>query len=205
MLDDVLVATDDDRIYEHVAGFGQVVMTDKAHPNGTSRCLEAFETINQQGKYNDQDAVINIQGDEPFIDPNQVCQVAKALQDPDKQIISLRKAMGETEDALNPDLVKVVCDQHGKALYFSRSPIPYYSRHGTNDRSELEVIHYKHIGLYGFRVKTLKEIQSLPPGKLEILESLEQLKWLENGYQIHLEETTGKNISVDTPEDLEKL
>ncbi len=205
LLDDIVVATDDDRIFEHVAGFGKVVMTDNKHPNGTSRCLEAFQIINQEGTYTDQDSLINIQGDEPFIDPGQIEQIAHALKDLKKQIISLRMPLTNKEDSLNPDLVKVVCDVSGKALYFSRSPIPYYSRHGTHIRSDLEVIHYKHVGLYGFRIETLKKITTLPAGQLEIAESLEQLKWMEHGYEIFLEETTQHTIAVDTPEDLENI
>ena len=198
-LSQVIVATDDQRIFDHVKGFnGKVMMTSTAHNTGTDRCAEVLS------KLEGVDVVINIQGDEPFIDPEQIDQVAELFAEEQVEIGSLIKKIEDEQDLNSNTVVKVVRSRSGKALYFSRSIIPYISgvdqkiwlKHGT---------FYKHIGLYGYRSQVLESISQLPQTALEISESLEQLRWLENGYSIQLAETQHESNSVDTPEDLDRL
>lgn len=202
-LKEVLVATDDQRIFDHVSAFGKAVMTSSDHPSGTNRCQEALTLVNSGGQYTDNDIVVNIQGDEPFIEPAQIQQLVNGFSDPGRHIISLMKEIRSQTDLRNPNMVKVVCDHSGNALYFSRSPIPFIR--GASTASTAPNTHFRHLGMYGYRIKTLKEIVALPPGKLEQIESLEQLRWLEYGYSIFMEITELENISIDTPEDLEKI
>ncbi len=202
-LNEVLVATDDQRIYDHVSAFGKAVMTSADHPSGTDRCLEALEEFNSGKKYTGNDIVVNIQGDEPFIDPAQIQQLISGFSDPGRHIISLMKGIRSQTDIHNPNVVKVVCDHSGNALYFSRSPIPFI-RGGSSVTTPKNTF-FKHLGMYGYRIRTLEEIVALPAGKLEQLESLEQLRWLESGYKIYMEVTELENVSIDTPEDLEKI
>ncbi len=204
LLNEVVVATDDDRIYEHVHSFGRVVMTSTLHRSGTDRCLEAFNIINKQNAYSDEDGLINIQGDEPFVDPGQIAQLAGMLQDPTKKIVSLVKKISSPEAFNNPNVVKVVRSLNGKALYFSRTAIPYL-RNDAMPAEHLPDHAYKHIGLYGFRISTLKKIAAMKAGALERTESLEQLRWMENGIDIYLSETFSESIAIDTPEDLKKI
>jgi 3-deoxy-manno-octulosonate cytidylyltransferase (CMP-KDO synthetase) len=188
----LVVATDDQRIYDHVAGFGGTVcMTSADHVSGTDRCFEALSK--QKEKY---DYVINIQGDEPFISPKQIDLVA-GLLDGDTQLATLAKKITEQEQISNPNVVKLVKSIHGEALYFSRSTIPYIRNAGNHT-------FYKHIGMYAYRADILEKITKLPVSDLEKAESLEQLRWLENGYRIKVAETNEETIGVDTPEDLEK-
>lgn len=190
----VYVATDDERIAEVVKQFGgNVVLTDPAHQSGTDRCAEVLAKLNQEA-----DVIINIQGDEPFIDPKQIQLVADCFADKSVSVASLIKKLDKESDVQNPNMVKAVMDVHGNALFFSRSPIPY------RRNPEAEITYYKHIGIYGYRASVLMQITQLPQSKLEKAESLEQLRWLENGYQIRLKETQLEALSVDTPDDLKR-
>ncbi len=201
---DVIIATDDQRIVDNALTFGgEVVLTSKSHLNGTSRCHEVLELKNSQrpGFY---DAVINIQGDEPFIDPGQIDQVCNILINRKAAIATLAKKIEETEDLFNPNIVKVVFDKKQKALYFSRSPIPFVQSQPKEDWLK-HATFYKHIGIYGFSTDILKKIVMLKVGKYEHLESLEQLRWLENGIDITVDITEFESVGIDSPEDLQKL
>lgn len=203
-LEKVIVATDDERIFRHVIALGhQAVMTSTEHQTGTERCLEAMLTWNKSQE-SPADAVVNIQGDEPFIRPEQISMVASLLNQPDAGIVTLARLINTTEDIFNPNLVKVVFGKNMDALYFSRAPIPYLQ--GVEDvlwhKSSL---HYKHIGIYGYLSDALKNICRLPAGILEVSESLEQLRWLQHGHRIRVGITEFDSISVDTPEDLLKI
>ncbi|MES2560096.1 MAG: 3-deoxy-manno-octulosonate cytidylyltransferase [Bacteroidota bacterium] len=193
-LSDVIVATDDERIVEHVQTFGgKVLMTGNHHQSGTDRCAEV--TLSYKGGC---DAVINIQGDEPFINPEQINALASAFQLPHTQLASMKKKLTHESDIQNPNMVKVVSNHAGDAIYFSRSPIPY------RRNPEASITYYKHIGIYGYRKETLLEITQLPLGNLELAENLEQLRWIEKGYRITLVETAMDNIAIDTPEDVKQ-
>lgn len=197
---DVLVATDDKRIYEAVQGFGgNAVYTDAAHPSGTDRCFEAYQKSGLNC-----DVILNVQGDEPFIEPGQITQVAELFKKSEVNIGTLVKKINDPVELRDPNKVKAVIDVHGKALYFSRQPVPYL-RNDQGDNGTEKHTYFKHIGLYGFRSEILSEIVKLPVSDLERAESLEQLRWLENGFSIHTTVTAEEAISVDTPEDLEKL
>lgn len=204
VLDEVWVATDDERIQKEVVSFGgKVVMTSDKHKSGTDRCLEASQKIG-----GDFDVIINIQGDEPFIQPSQIESLKTCfLNYPEIKLATLIKKITEkdgVESLINPNSPKVVIDSRGRALYFSRSVIPFIR--GLELDSWLKNgLFYKHIGIYGYKKETLQEIATLPQSNLEKLESLEQLRWIENGYQIQTAITDFENIAVDTPEDLEKI
>ncbi len=201
-LDDVYVATDDMRIADAVRDFGgRVVMTSADHRSGTDRCYEAYCNVGS-----DADVVINIQGDEPFIDPAQIAELKKCFDFPDTKIATLvRKFDPELGwDALfDPNRPKVTFDSKMNALYFSRSIIPYVRNHQWE-----EWIHsaefYTHVGMYAYTAATLSEITKLPQSSLELAESLEQLRWLQNGYKIRVGVTASPTIGIDTPEDLER-
>lgn len=196
----VLVATDDKRIFTHVQSFGgQVIMTKNSHQSGTDRCAEvAFN-------FQDMEAIINIQGDEPFINPQQIDQVAIQLkQNTALNIATLAKRITDSTQLFSPNIVKVVFNQSHVANYFSRSPIPYLRGIDQNDWIA-QGLFYKHIGLYGYRRQTLLAITQLPESRLEKAESLEQLRWLENGYQIGIGLTDIETVGIDTPADLEKV
>lgn len=201
-LNEVVVATDDSRIFDHVTAFGgKVMMTSTHHRTGTDRCREVLQQLEEQGK--SFDIVINIQGDEPFIDPEQINAVANCFADSQVQIATLRKALTGADELFSPNIIKVVCNQQGKALYFSRAPIPYIR--GKQEEEWIgEQIFYKHIGIYAFRAQTLHAISALAPSRLELAESLEQLRWLEQGFSIQVETTLSESHSIDTPEDLKK-
>lgn len=202
VLDDAVVATDDRRIYDAVLAFGgKAEMTSTEHRSGTDRCWEAY--CKQGGAY---DVVVNVQGDEPFIRPAQLEALKRCFDDPETQIATLVKPFAEKDglEALeNPNSPKVVLDGWSRALYFSRSVIPYLR--GV-DRAEWLRRHtyYKHIGIYAFRTEVLREVTSLPQSPLELAESLEQLRWLENGYRIGVGVTNFDTVGIDTPEDLER-
>jgi 3-deoxy-manno-octulosonate cytidylyltransferase (CMP-KDO synthetase) len=202
VLDDVYVATDSRRIFEAVKAFGgKVIMTSKKHQSGTDRCYEAFTKVGKR-----HDVVINIQGDEPFIKPSQIKLIQSCFDDTETQIATLVKAYDSSVgyDVLSPkDTVKVVINKNRQALYFSRSIIPCVINH---DFTKWTTVHtyYKHIGLYAYKADVLKEIASLPQSGLEKAESLEQLRWLENGYVIKVGITDEETIGIDTPEDLRK-
>lgn len=202
-LDAVCVATDDQRIVDAVNHFGgNVVMTSPDHKSGTDRCYEAYTKIE-----GDFDVVVNIQGDEPFIHADQIKIVKDCFVDETVDIATLVKAFKRTDNVqdtlFNANSPKVVLNKKNEAMYFSRSPIPFIR--GAASESWLETQpFYKHIGLYAYRVNVLKEITYLEQTPLELAESLEQLRWLENGYKIKVGVTQRETIGIDTPEDLEK-
>lgn len=195
----VVVATDDVLIHDHVRSFGgQVVMTAAFHQSGTDRCAEVALA------YPEMDAYINIQGDEPMLDPLQIDQLAACFTDPQTEIATLVKKITDVSDLENANVVKVVRDTLGQAIYFSRSPIPFLRGFAKTDWLEKQD-YFKHIGLYGYRSDILSRISTLHPSFLELSESLEQLRWLENRIRITLRETLIETQAIDTPEDLEKL
>lgn len=201
-LETVYVATDDRRIYDAVCEFGgKVIMTASTHMSGTDRCAEAADHIRSQNYM--VDVVINIQGDEPFIRPDQISLLASCFDDEQVNIATLVRKTQPGEDIFEPNQVKAVLDKNGYALYFSRAAIPYQRGVDVKEWSSKHT-YYKHIGLYAYRYETLKKITMLPQGSLEIAESLEQNRWLENGYSIKTALTAWENIGIDTPEDLEK-
>jgi 3-deoxy-manno-octulosonate cytidylyltransferase (CMP-KDO synthetase) len=199
------VATDDQRIYDHVKGFGgSVFMTSSDHPSGTDRIGEVIEQIRKTSPDEQYDLVINIQGDEPFLDPSQLELLIHCFAEPGIDIGTLRKVITEATELSDPNVVKVVTDNQQNALYFSRSTIPFY-RQFEKETWLLEGKHFKHIGLYIYRTDVLEQIIRLEPGQLEKAESLEQLRWLENGFRIKVLETNLDTIAIDTPEDLLKF
>jgi 3-deoxy-manno-octulosonate cytidylyltransferase (CMP-KDO synthetase) len=201
----VVVATDDVRIADHVKEFnGNVIMTSTDHRSGTDRCNEALKHLLNHNPDQHYDIVVNIQGDEPFIDPSQINAVTECFRDPDVDIATLARRIDSAEELFNPNAVKVVTGIKKQALYFSRSTIPFI-RNTPQDEWITNGNFLKHLGLYAYRSEVLKAIAVLPPGKLENLESLEQLRWLENGYRISVELTDKEGVSIDTPEDLAKL
>jgi 3-deoxy-manno-octulosonate cytidylyltransferase (CMP-KDO synthetase) len=202
-LDIVWVATDDKRIFDAVTDFGgKAIMTSPNHLSGTDRCAEAVTKINNEtGKK--IDIVINIQGDEPFINPEQIKLVMNCFTDKTVELATLVRKVEPGEDVFNPNQPKVILNTKGDAIYFSRAAIPYIRDTEKTEWSKNHVF-YKHIGLYAYRSETLKKITSLARSLLEISESLEQNRWIENGYRIRTAETTWESISIDTPEDLEK-
>ena len=202
VLDRVCVATDDERIFNAVQSFGgQVVMTSERHRSGTDRCFEAYTNLG-----GGEDVVINIQGDEPFIKPEQIESLIACFDSPQTQIATLVRPFEATEgyEALaNPNSPKVVMNERHEALYFSRSIIPYLR--GVEPEQWLSRhVYYKHIGMYGYRADVLGEITRLPQSSLELAESLEQLRWLQNGYTVKVGITTQETIGIDTPADLQK-
>jgi len=199
----VIVATDDNRILEHVKAFGgRVMLTSENHASGTDRIAEVVDLLAERGeKY---EIAINIQGDEPFIQPAQITKVVDIFQNPEAEIGTLIKLIDKSEDIFNQNIVKVVTNAQGKALYFSRSPIPFV-RNMISDNWLHDNEFYKHIGIYGYRTATLREISQLPPSPPEKAESLEQLRWLYNGYSIFTRVTDIETIGIDTPDDLSKL
>lgn len=201
-LDYVFVATDDQRIHDAVTGFGgRAIMTSTEHRSGTDRCAEAATKIRAMGL--NPDVVINIQGDEPFIRPEQISLLAECFTDDEVKIATLVRKVRSDEDLFNPNQPKVIIDKNGYALYFSRSVIPFLRDAEKQDWAAKHT-YYKHIGLYAYRTDILNEITVLPQGSLELAESLEQNRWLENGYRIKTALTVWENIGIDTPEDLEK-
>ena len=198
-LDAVVVATDDMRIADEVLKFGgQYVLTDPNHRSGTDRCREALYMV--EGQY---DAVVNIQGDEPFIDPAQINQVIELIGRDDTQLASLAKRIEDEDELFSPNVVKVVMDKQGNALYFSRNPIPFM-RNLDRDKWLQKGEFYKHIGLYAYKTETLCQIAEMQSTALEMAESLEQLRWLENGLRIRMGITQLESLSIDTQEDYEK-
>ncbi|MCT4674368.1 MAG: 3-deoxy-manno-octulosonate cytidylyltransferase [Prolixibacteraceae bacterium] len=200
---EVWVATDDQRIYKHVENFGgNVVMTREDHPSGTDRIAEALAKV-ELLKKTTFDVVINIQGDEPFILPEQVESLKNAFHNEAIHIATLANPLQSYEEVADPNQVKVIFSPSGKAIYFSRSPIPFVR--GVDSEKWIENCNFwGHIGMYGYRAEVLKEITKLAPSFLEKSESLEQLRWLENDYHIHVATTNHKGMGIDTPEDLEK-
>lgn len=196
-LSKVVVATDDIRIADTVRSFGGVcLMTGDGHASGTDRCAEAL--LLSGGRY---DAVVNIQGDEPFIRPGQISHLCQLISEGGVEIATLVREIHDPAELNNPNLPKVVIGAHGRALYFSRQAIPYFKGCPPEEWCEHHMF-YKHLGIYAYRSDVLQKITALSPGKLEQAESLEQLRWLENGYSIRTGITDSETIAVDTPDDL---
>lgn len=199
VIEDVYVATDDQRIYDAVEKFGgKVVMTSPNHRSGTDRIEEALQHIG--GNW---DVVLNVQGDEPFIQPSQIETLCTCFDEPQTEIATLGKPFSSMEAVENPNSPKIVVDNKGFALYFSRSIIPFVR---GIDKSDW-LTHYpflKHLGIYAYRTEVLKQVTQLPQSSLELAESLEQLRWLQNGFRIKVGTTNIETIGIDTPEDLRK-
>lgn len=199
VLEEAYVATDDERILQVVEQFGgRAVMTRADHKSGTDRIEEAAEKIGT-----DADVIINVQGDEPFIQPSQIETLMRLFDNPTTQIGTLGKRFDSIETTLNPNSPKIVTDLQGFALYFSRSIIPFVR--GKEQTEWLKSYPFlKHLGLYAYRREVLHEVTQLPQSPLELAESLEQLRWLENGYRIRVGLTDVETVGIDTPEDLER-
>ena len=200
LLSEVIIATDDDRIFSQAGEFGaKVIMTSPNHQSGTDRCCEVMAKLNE-----DYDIVVNIQGDEPFIDPEQIQQVIQCFNDENTEIATLVKLITSKEELFNHNIPKVLLDDDDFAIYFSRRALPYIQH---VDKSEwLENFNfYKHIGMYAYRTDILREISKLKPSRLEKAEGLEQLRWMESGYKIKTAITEIEAIAIDSPEDIDRL
>ena len=195
-----VVATDDERIAEAVKGFGgRAVMTASTHRSGTDRCGEVVRKLREEGQA--FDVAINVQGDEPFVRQEQLRSLVDCFADGEVQIATLKTAIHSTAELMSPNNVKVVCDLRGRALYFSRQPLPHVR--GVEPEQWMEHHPYfKHVGIYAFRTETLEALVRMQQSPLELCESLEQLRWLENGYEIQVKETAVANIGIDTPADV---
>ncbi|MBB3187495.1 3-deoxy-manno-octulosonate cytidylyltransferase (CMP-KDO synthetase) [Microbacter margulisiae] len=201
-LDRVVVATDDNRIFDAVKAFrGEAIMTSDRHKSGTDRCFEAFTNLKQPF-----DVIINIQGDEPFVKPEHIESLKECFQKPSTQIATLVKPFSSDDNfelLFNSNSPKVVLNHQQEALYFSRSVIPYIRNFPHTEWLKNQIF-YKHIGMYAYKADVLEKITQLTQSSLEIAESLEQLRWLENGFRIQVGIVNFETIAVDTPEDLEK-
>ena len=199
LLDKVIIATESEQVIDHVRSFGgEAVLTNTNHASGTDRCFEVLQLQNESYEY-----VINIQGDEPFIDPQQIDELA-GLLDGKVELATLIKKITTNDELFNLGEVKTVFNNNLEALYFSRQPIPYYRHAGELDWLQHQS-YYKHIGIYGYRADVMETIAGLPLANLEQAESLEQLRWLENGFTIKLAFTDFESVCIDTREDLEKV
>jgi len=202
-VNEIVVATDDDRILKVVESFkGNALMTSALHSSGTERCAEVLNYYSNNNQH--FDLVINIQGDEPFIQPTQLEGISKCFDNKGVQIATLAKKITKTDELFNPNVVKVVVANNSHAIYFSRSPIPFLRGKTEKDWVRLHNF-YKHIGMYAYRSEVLKKIVTLKPSVLEQKESLEQLRWIENNFTIFVAETEKDSISVDSPEDLAEI
>ena len=200
----VYVATDDERIDREVKRFGgNSVLTKKDHKSGTDRLSEAIQIIEEQDQLS-FDIVINVQGDEPYIHPEQIAELCACFEDQNTEIATLAKYITRNEDIFNPNLPKLIANKYEEAIYFSRSPIPYIRGEEESTWHNKHTFK-KHLGMYGYRSEVLKTITQIPPSSLETTESLEQNRWLENGYKIKIRMTEYENHPVDTPDDLKKL
>lgn len=201
-LDEVYVATDDNRIYDAVTAFGgKVVMTSANHKSGTDRVNEAYQTIDTEANI-----VINIQGDEPFVAPEQIAEIKSCFDDETTQIATLARQYdksGGFEGVFDPNKVKVIFDKSNYAIYFSRAILPYVRNYKWQEWLDNRDF-FIHVGMYAYHGDVLNQITQLPQSSLEIAESLEQLRWIENGYKIKVALTDSPTIGIDTPEDLEK-
>lgn len=199
-LSEVVVATDDQRIYDHVMALGvKAVMTSTAHPSGTDRCYEALMQLDQSYQY-----VINIQGDEPILEPEQIDELAIVLKEGKVELATQIATVEDAETLFNEGEVKVVLNNQGEALYFSRSVIPFF-KGKPKEEWHLHYDYWRHVGMYAYRTDILEKLTKLPPAAIEIAESLEQLRWLQAGYAIRCVPTKYNSYCVDTPEDLEAL
>lgn len=201
-LTDVWVATDDQRIYDEITdNGGKALLSSTKHITGTERCFEAYEILKSRGE--EYDVLVNIQGDEPFINPRQIDLLTAVLLDTDDPIATLVYKITDDEDLWDENVVKVACTLNDKAMYFSRSPIPFVKN--TEKNAWLQRANfYKHVGIYAFKAYAIPSLVQLQPTPLEKAENLEQLRWLEAGYTIKTAVTVYQTISVDTPEDLER-
>jgi 3-deoxy-manno-octulosonate cytidylyltransferase (CMP-KDO synthetase) len=192
----LIVATDDQRIFDHVSEFGgRVMMTSTEHPSGTDRCAEVLANVTDQF-----DAVINIQGDEPLIDPSSIDLLGNLLAAPDAEVATLVFKGATEHDYSDVNAIKCVASENGTALYFSRAPLPHF-RDGVPDMGKVLL----HVGIYGYRADVLPRLAAMPEGELEKAERLEQLRWLANGITIKVAQTTHRSRGIDTPQDLERL
>ena len=197
LFDRIIVATDDQRIYDAVNAFGgEVMMTSENHATGTDRCGEVAEKV-------EADIVINIQGDEPLVDHRQLDQLCEAFKDVEVEIATLGIKGATVEELNNPNRIKIVLDKKADALYFSRSPIPN-ANNGKTEAIDVYDFH-RHIGVYAYRKETLLKLTALEPTILEKVESLEQLRWMYHGYKIRVVDTTIETPNIDVPEDIEKV
>ena len=198
-LSDIIVATDDDRIFHAVRAFGgNVIMTSDVHQSGTDRCAEVAQ------KVAGFDAVINIQGDEPLIDPNQINLVAGCFNDISTNIATLVKQISTEDELHNFNTPKVLLNAHKEAIYFSRQAIPYLRNHPQEEWLQHHTF-YKHIGIYGYKIATLSILSQLPLSSLEKAEALEQLRWIENGFKIKVAITQTETLAIDSPDDVDKV
>ncbi len=212
-LSKVIVATDDERIYDHVRGFGaEVVMTKPDHPSGTDRCWEAYQklmnddlrfTIEYPENTHHSNYVINIQGDEPFISPDQIDELGQMLNG-DIELATQMIPVDSSEILFDLGEVKIALNQHSEALYFSRQPIPFL-KNVEPQHWHIQHQYYRHVGMYAYRMDILEKLTQLPPSALEKAESLEQLRWLEAGFKIKCITTYYDSHCIDTPEDIEKV
>lgn len=199
--DDTFVATDDPRIVQAVEAFGgRAMMTSDKHRSGTDRCGEVLQRLEAEGHH--YDLVINVQGDEPFTRREQLQSLVDAFDQEHVQIATLKTRINSTEELLSPNNVKVICNAQGRAIYFSRQPLPYLRGKAVEEWLNQQS-YFKHVGIYAFRAEVLRQVVTLEPSALEQSESLEQLRWLENGYTLQVAETETANIGIDTPEDLQ--
>ncbi len=197
----VVVATDNQAIYDCVQAFGgEAVFTSQNHTSGTSRCIEAFEKVGQG-----EEIMLNLQGDEPFINTDEVCSLIKLFLNEEISIATMSESFPSSttdEELQDPNKVKLVKNKKGEALYFSRSVIPYIRNCTSNLASCYQ--YNRHVGIYAFRTNILSDIKTITMSELEKNECLEQLTWLDNGYKIGVLETNSQSIGIDTPQDLEK-
>jgi len=201
LLSRVVIATDDERIMAHVKEFGgNPVMTSPQHISGTDRCAETVR-LDTENKW---DAVINIQGDEPYIQPEQIDLLCRCFENASTTIATLIKEIKSSEELFNHNTAKVILNKNKEAIYFSREPVPYCRNYPEHEWIKHHT-YYKHIGIYGYRTNMLLELAQLPKTKLEIAESLEQLRWIENGYTIYTALTSFESIAIDTPDDLLRI
>lgn len=197
----LLIATDDERIMNHVKEFGgDALYTSPKHQSGTDRCAEVIEQLGAE-KW---DVVINIQGDEPFINPGQIDLLCSTFDEKDTLLATLVKKIDSVDELFNHNNVKVILNKRNEAVFFSRSPIPYNRNFPEQEWLKYST-YYKHIGIYGYRTKTLMEVSRLAKTNLEVTESLEQLRWIENGYVIKAAITSMESIAIDTPDDLLRI
>ncbi|MBQ9473063.1 MAG: 3-deoxy-manno-octulosonate cytidylyltransferase [Bacteroidales bacterium] len=199
LLDRVIVATDDRRIADTVQAFGgEVALTSANHRSGTDRAAEVARSIDGS-RY---DVIVNIQGDEPAVNSAQLQALLALFNNPGTEIGTLCKRIDTAEELISPNVVKVVRDSQGRALYFSRYPIPYCRDNTLLQQKLSDGVYMKHIGIYAYRPDTLRKVAAMQPSSLELAESLEQLRWLQAGINIYTAETDTENISIDTPQDL---
>ena len=205
ILSEVIIATDSEAIANHIKTFnGKYIITSENHKSGTERCNEVLEKLQVKNPEKKYDIVINIQGDEPYINPEQIKIVTNCFKDENVDIATLIKKIDSQDELTNPNVVKVVTDNDKNAIYFSRSPIPFLKNIDSKEWLKHQN-YYKHIGIYAYKSEVLKKITKLKTGILEKAEGLEQLRWIENGYSIKTEITDYESHAVDVPEDILKF